>query len=124
MTGGRRRIVDVHHMYPSPTELAPRLHDVEAVKYDGGNNFGILNLRGVFRRDSCNRPEDLFTLLSLTGDDRMLMSASDDPHRDFDSPDDALRGFPGDWKQRIIWDNADAFSKLEQRLALQPTGGG
>jgi uncharacterized protein len=71
-----------------------------------------------------DRPQDLITLLSLMGDDRMLMFASDYPHWDFDSPDDALRGFPEDWKQRIFWDNANAFYKIEQRLSLQPVGGG
>ena len=60
--------------------------------------------------------KDLATLLSLMGDDRMLMFSSDYPHWDYDSPADALAGLPDDWKRRIFWDNAYAFYNLE-RLA-------
>ena len=65
-------------------------------------------------------PQDLVKLLSVMDGDSILMFASDYPHWDFDSPQHVLRGFPEDWKRKILWDNAWEFYDLEHRLSREP----
>ena len=52
------------------------------------------------------RPQDLFTLLSLIGGDRLLLYSSDYPHHDFDNPSIISRRLPEDWRDRVMFQNA------------------
>jgi predicted TIM-barrel fold metal-dependent hydrolase len=64
-------------------------------------------------------PKDLVTLLTVMGAEQMLLFASDYPHWDFDSPDFALKGFPAEWRERILFENARSVYKLDERLGLE-----
>jgi predicted TIM-barrel fold metal-dependent hydrolase len=55
----------------------------------------------------------LISLLEAVHGDEILMYASDYPHWDFDNPAVVFRGFPDEWKRKIMHDNPRAFySKL------------
>jgi uncharacterized protein len=65
-------------------------------------------------------PRDLVTVLSVVGADKMLLFASDYPHWDFDSPEFALKGFPAEWRPRILWDNACELYGLDALTQAAP----
>jgi predicted TIM-barrel fold metal-dependent hydrolase len=64
-------------------------------------------------------PKDLVAILTVIGAENMLVFASDYPHWDFDNPDFALKGFPADWRERILFENARKLYRLDERLGLQ-----
>jgi uncharacterized protein len=61
------------------------------------------------------RPQDLVTLLSLVGGDRMLMYSSDYPHHDFDNPDVIRSRLPEEWRERVFYENAASLYGLGSR---------
>ena len=52
---------------------------------------------------------DVYEALNVLHGDQWLIYASDYPHWDYDDPDFALRGFPSDWKRKIMYENPKAF---------------
>jgi len=53
-------------------------------------------------------------LIGMLESDRMLVFATDYPHWDFDSPDDAIpRGLPLDLRQRMFYENARELYELD-----------
>ena len=55
-------------------------------------------------------PEDLYRMFEMIGSDEFLMFATDYPHWDFDSPEQALpHSFPKDLQRKILSGNAREF---------------
>jgi uncharacterized protein len=55
-------------------------------------------------------PEDLYRMFEMIGSDEFLMFATDYPHWDFDSPEQALpRSFPKELRRKILSGNAREF---------------
>jgi predicted TIM-barrel fold metal-dependent hydrolase len=58
--------------------------------------------------------QDWLHLIDMMGSDRLLMFASDYPHFDFDSPEEAIpRGLPADLRRRIFYENANELYGFE-----------
>jgi uncharacterized protein len=55
-------------------------------------------------------PDDLYRMFEMVGSDEFLMFATDYPHWDFDSPEQALpRSFPKELRRKILHENARNF---------------
>lgn len=61
-------------------------------------------------------PRHLLQLFEMVGTDEFLMFSSDYPHWDSDSPERSLpSSFPPELKQKILYDNAAKFYRLEEQ---------
>jgi predicted TIM-barrel fold metal-dependent hydrolase len=61
-------------------------------------------------------PQDIIRLLKTVDAQDLILFSSDYPHYDFDRPDETLKRFPAEWREKVAFDNAWEWYRLAERL--------